>query len=177
MTERVTLQMIADSLGLSRNTVSKAINNTGGLAESTRNKILQRAVEMGYKQFTYVDPENLHMLDENATLEPRKEIAVLTGAKIGHSHFSSTMLDKFQREITQLGYSLSMHSVTQTERKNLILPRSFHPKKTAGILCVEIFDYAYSQKISSLGLPLLFVDSPVLDGRPLQADIVNEVSS
>lgn len=47
--KRVTIQDIADALGVSRNTVSKAINNSDGLAEATREKILQKAVEMGYK--------------------------------------------------------------------------------------------------------------------------------
>ena len=52
--KKVTIQDIADALGISRNTVSKAINNSDGLAEATREKILQKAVEMGYKQFSYV---------------------------------------------------------------------------------------------------------------------------
>ena len=38
MAGRVTLQDIADELGLSRNTVSKAINNTGILADNTRDR-------------------------------------------------------------------------------------------------------------------------------------------
>ena len=54
MKKKVTIQDIADALGVSRNTVSKAINNSDGLADATREKILQKAVEMGYKQFSYV---------------------------------------------------------------------------------------------------------------------------
>lgn len=46
MGKRVTIQDIADALGISRNTVSKAINNSDGLADATREKILQKAVEM-----------------------------------------------------------------------------------------------------------------------------------
>ena len=53
MSGRVTIQDIADALGLSRNTVSKAINNTGILADATREKVLQKAMEMGYKTFSY----------------------------------------------------------------------------------------------------------------------------
>ena len=51
--KKVTIQDIADALGVSRNTVSKAINNSDGLAEATREKILEKVVEMGYKQFSY----------------------------------------------------------------------------------------------------------------------------
>ena len=58
MANRVTLQDIADALGISRNTVSKAINNTGILADSTREKVLKKAMEMGYKQFSYVTVVN-----------------------------------------------------------------------------------------------------------------------
>ena len=47
MKKRVTIQDIADELGISRNTVSKAINNSDGLADGTREKILQKAIEMG----------------------------------------------------------------------------------------------------------------------------------
>ena len=54
MAGKVTIQDIADALGVSRNTVSKAINNTGILADATRDRVLKKAVEMGYKQFSYV---------------------------------------------------------------------------------------------------------------------------
>ena len=46
MSTKVTIQDIADALGLSRNTVSKAINNTGVLAESTRQKVLEKALDV-----------------------------------------------------------------------------------------------------------------------------------
>ncbi|MBQ2318234.1 MAG: LacI family DNA-binding transcriptional regulator, partial [Lachnospiraceae bacterium] len=51
MGNRVTLQEIADALGISRNTVSRALNNTGNVSSATRNKICQAALAMGYKQF------------------------------------------------------------------------------------------------------------------------------
>ena len=112
MAAKVTIQDIADALGLSRNTVSKAINNTGILADATRDRVLKKAAEMGYKQFSYVSDlvKNEEDLLAQVPSEPR-EIALLTTKFLGDSHFSSTMLDKFQREISQLGYSLSMHRV------------------------------------------------------------------
>ena len=50
MSERVTIQDIASALGLSRNTVSKAINNTGPVADSTRAAVLKKAAEMGHPE-------------------------------------------------------------------------------------------------------------------------------
>jgi len=60
---KVTIQDIADELGISRNTVSKAINNSDGLAEATREKILQKATEMGYKQFSYISARTGYTLE------------------------------------------------------------------------------------------------------------------
>ena len=54
MEKKVTVQAIADALGLSRNTVSKALNNKGALAEDTRQKILDKAAEMGYRRVIYI---------------------------------------------------------------------------------------------------------------------------
>lgn len=173
MAERITIQDIADALGLSRNTVSKAINNTGVLADSTREKVLQKAIAMGYKQFTYMNMDSLTAPASKEEVITHGEIAILTCAKLGNSHFSATMLDKFQREMTQLGYSITMHRVTHAERKSLKLPNSFHREHTDGIMCIEMFNYEYSQMVNSLGIPVLFVDSPVLDGRPLNADLLS----
>ena len=113
--KRVTLQDIADELGISRNTVSKAMNNSEGIAVSTRDKILQKAVEMGYKQFSYV---NSILAFDEITSSPvnrqyQGEIALLTAAFLTQSHFASTMLDKFQREISQAGFTMNAHRVTK----------------------------------------------------------------
>ena len=94
MGKRITIQDIADSLGVSRNTVSKAINNTGVLADATRDKILQKAAELGYKQFSYLSP---------AVSVPKPEIceiALFTRAMPNSSHFGSKLLNTFQEKIS-----------------------------------------------------------------------------
>lgn len=172
MADRVTIQDIADALGVSRNTVSKAINNTGILADATREKVLKKAMEMGYKQFSYVTITDTSKPSLSlSTPNERCEIALLTANFLSNSHFASTMLDKFQRELSQLGYSLTMHRVLPDEIDSLTLPISFSKERTAGIVCIELFDYKYSQMVCSLGLPVLFVDSPVVGlGKSLEAD-------
>ena len=99
MATKVTIQDIANELQLSRNTVSKAINNTGVLADATREKILRKAAEMGYKQFAYLPlfQEDAAKATESSILpSDKREIAMLTTQFLSSSHFSSTMLDRFQ---------------------------------------------------------------------------------
>jgi LacI family transcriptional regulator len=171
--KRVTLQDIADELGISRNTVSKAINNSDGIAASTRDKILQKAVEMGYKQFSYV---NSILGSDAAASAPASqqyqgEIALLTAAFLTQSHFASTMLDKFQREISQAGFTMNTHRITKENLSTMTLPYTFRKDLVKGVICIEMFDYEYGRMICELDVPVLFVDGPVKrDGSYLPAD-------
>ena len=174
MKKKVTIQDIADALGISRNTVSKAINNSEGLAEATREKILQKAVEMGYKQFSYV--QTLREQTSPSTLQQEEveyqgEIALLTCAFLTQSHFASTMLDKFQREVSQLGYTMNTHRVTERNLQEMTLPVTFRRDQVRAIICIEMFNRPYDEMVCELGYPVLFVDGPVKrDGFSLPAD-------
>ncbi len=175
MSTRVTIQNIADELGISRNTVSKAINNTGILADSTRDKVLKKAAEMGYKQFSYVTvTDSSKPILTLSTPKQKDEIALFFANIIGNSHFATVMLDKFQKELSALGYTLTMHRVLSDEVDSLTLPASFSRERTAGIACIEMFDYNYSKMICDLGLPVLLIDSPAPCFREsLEADILS----
>ena len=168
--KRVTIQDIADELGVSRNTVSKAINNSDGLAEATREKILQKATEMGYKQFSYIKAQTEAAIALPET--PRKgEIALLCGNIIAPAHFASLMLDKLKMELSQQGYTLSTHRVEPDDFARKSLPVTFDPEQAAAIICIEMFDRPYDEMVCSLGLPVLFVDGPnKRDGIDLPAD-------
>lgn len=176
MNNKVRIQDIADALGISRNTVSKAINNTEGIADDTREKILQKAIEMGYKQFSYV--KNIAELATSSVLESsgakpgyKGEIALFTTIFINPSHFASLLLDRFQRELVQLGYTLNTHRVDQENIKNKTLPITFIRERVKAIICFEMFDWTYDEMICGLGLPTLFVDGPCRKfGKSLPSD-------
>lgn len=175
MSTRVTIQDIADELGISRNTVSKAINNTGILADATRERVLKKAAEMGYKQFSYVTvADSAKPVLTLSTPKENAEIALFITNFIGNSHFATVMLDKLQKEVSGLGYTLTMHRILSEEVDSLTLPASFSKERTAGIVCIEMFDYEYGKMICGLGLPVLLVDAPAPCFRePLEADILS----
>ncbi len=175
MNKKVTIQDIADALGLSRNTVSKAINNSEGLAENTKQLILEKAVEMGYKQFSYFKAmTEVEKSRTSAAVEYTGEIALFTATHLSKgSHFASLLLDKFQDEIARLGYSFVTYVISKESFRQRTLPSNFSKERTKAVVCVEIFDKAYADLICSLNMPVLFVDCPYWpQGRSVNSDLL-----
>lgn len=176
MSARVTMQDIADALGLSRNTVSKAINNTGIIAPATRELILRKAMEMGYRQFSEASFSGISISGVNpagfsqaitsgvspvqAASADRREIALITASRPGNSHFGVTTLDRMQQIFSSYGYSLTIYTILPGDLDLLRLPGNLNIPKLAGIFSIELFHYEYCRMLSSLGLPFLMIDGP-----------------
>lgn len=167
MEKKITIQNIADALGLSRNTVSKALNNTGVLAEDTRQKILEKAAEMGYRRVIYISDSSPGKTEEI------KELALITQNMPYGSHFGTYALNTFQERMSKNNYRLSMFPVRDTEISSLNLPMGFNKEKTAGIICLELFDSKYIEMLSTLNIPLLFLDTAAdTDITQIKADFL-----
>ena len=175
MSSKVTMQDIADALNLSRNTVSKAINNTGVIAESTKKLILQKAVEMGYRNHSGVGRTYGpgHVKQDSGVDVSKKEIAMLTSSMPGGSHFAVTTLDRMQQIFSSNGYSLTYYRITKEELESLNLPGTLNLNATAAMFCMELFHYDYCRMLADTGVPLLLIDGPALfDKEPLPADML-----
>ncbi|MBE6070446.1 MAG: LacI family transcriptional regulator [Clostridium butyricum] len=166
--KKITIQDIANELGISRNTVSKALNNTGVLAEATKSKIIQKAIDMGYKQFAYINTPYVP-----TDISKNKEIALFTRSMPTGSHFGSDLLSGFEEKISNLGYKLSIYLIRDNELLSSSLPSNFTPESIDGIICIEMFDKNYSKAICELNIPSLFIDSFANHGETqLNADLL-----
>lgn len=173
MNTRVTIQDIADALNLSRNTVSKAINNTGTIADSTRDLVLNKAAEMGYKQFSYIDIKSKKIKETGKNTNLSMELAFITTSRLDSAHFGSTMIDKIQHELSEIGCSLTIYRVLPSEIEECRLPLSLSLERISGIFCAEVFNIPYCRMLSSLDTPVLFIDSPcIMNEEPLKSDIL-----
>lgn len=163
---KVTIQDIADSLGLSRNTVSKALNNHPSIPDETRNKVIKKAIEMNYKQFAYFE-------QEVASAKKSGNIALLTANMPNNSHFGTSLLSGLEQKISSEGFNLSIHMVRENELNMLELPVNFDKSKVDGIVCIELFNKNYTEFITSLEIPTLFIDaSAELIFYEIKADIL-----
>ena len=149
---RITIQDIADACGLSRNTVSKVFNNRGSVQELTRQQVLKKAVELGYFQLAGEEAAQhaLHM----------QNIALLTRHMPADYHFGTFFIPAFASQISRAGYTLMMHEISEEELRQASLPAKINLERTAGILCIELFDPEYIGRLCELGLPILILDGP-----------------
>ena len=138
----VTTTKKSGSSGASGNSIqgqNNSVQNNNGQENNvhTREKILRKAAEMGYKQFAYLP---LFLEDAAKTAESsilpsdKREIAMLTTQFLSNSHFSSMMLDRFQAEIDHLHSGMTIHRISPIELKEKKLPSSLNIQRTQGLL-------------------------------------------
>ncbi len=148
--QRVTMQDIADSCGLSRNTVSKIFNGRGAVPEATRRMVLEKARELGYRQLP----------DEEAKEEARNQnVALFTSHMPSDYHFGTFFVPAFAAQLSRSGYTLTMYELTPEEFTQNRLPANISLEQTAGILGIELFSKSYLDMICGLKLPAIFVDA------------------
>lgn len=155
--DKISVQDIADSLGLSRTTVSKALNGNSKIPPKTRDMVWKRAAELKYKQFAYLSlPNDPAPSSNNAG---SGHFALLAHVMPDKFHIGSSLMASLEQEISHCNYTLSVHILLDKDIGLLHLPNNFDMDKIDAIVCIEMFDPAYSRLLCSLGKPIVFVDT------------------
>ena len=102
--KRVTIDDVATAVGVSRQTVSRAINNLTGISEDTREKVLQAARELGYR------PSNIARGLANANQQTRTLGIVLPSVD---NEFYAAILHGIETQTSKLGYQLFLCSTEE----------------------------------------------------------------
>lgn len=165
--KKVSENDIAEALGLSRNTVSKALHGSMIVAPQTRRKILNKAFEMGYTKL----PRSVKAEINESVLAGTRKIAVI--AKRELSSFWNRILFGISDISEKTDYSFMMHFISQEDEKKLILPKDIACGNVQGIICLSVFSEEYIQKIAGMRIPAVFYDTPAKYSHgEIQADAV-----
>ena len=126
---------------------------------------------MGYKAFQCEDPPaNPYSIEKP---QPAGNIALFLNMIPDSFHMSSYLMMSLEQALGKIGYSLSLHLITEVEIKNFTVPASFHASNVDAIFCLEIYDKPYSEFICSLGKPVLFSDAySTFEQGDLPADVL-----
>lgn len=171
---KITINQIAEELNLSRNTISKVLNQKGGVSEKTKQLVLGKAKQMGYKQAGFLAFEMPESgVDNPACPSGQKKLLLVTSKIPMNEHFGVRALETFQKEINDKGYALEISIVTEEEMRGYKVPRGLENGDIEGIVCIEMFDRDYSSYLCECGKPVLFMDASVdLDESYTNMDLI-----
>lgn len=158
--KKVLIQDIANEMGLSRNTVSKALKNDEIVLEETRRKVIRKAMEMGYQK---LDPMLLQNMQEERTQTgvSNKKYAILMSGFAEDDFWNGVVMGITERIKKEDGTCLLVIASYEDD-ENMIIPSVLLTEKIEGIMCLTLYSREYEKKICDLGIPTVFMDSPVL---------------
>jgi len=169
---RVTLQKIADACQVSRNTVSLAMRNSPRISTAVREKIRQKAHEMGYVR----DPELSQImlrLSNRRKVDSvvKEEIACIYTIKKRGKPSHKEYIDEMTKYLQQHGYHLNTYYYDFTAKKARQLTRIFRTRGIRGIIITPLLH-------TNNRIELDFTSfSAVAIGRKLQSPALHRVDN
>ena len=151
--EKITVKDIADSLGLSRNTVSKALNGQY-VPPRTREIVLNAAIDLGYKSYRTV-------ASSDSATPPHRRIVLITSKMLMTMTFFIHVVRGIESALMEEeNVELLQFTATKTSFFNRLVDY-LNENKVDGIICMELFQADYVPKLIELGYPIAFFDFPI----------------
>ncbi len=155
MIKKVTIQDISAELGLSRNTVAKALTNSDTVAYDTRMSVIKKAWEMGYQKMSPSILEEYKLVENSAD---NKTVVIL--AKRELSIFWNTIIVGISDELNHNNCRMRLNFISAEDEEELALPRDFQDGVDA-VIMMSIFRPEYTELILKKNLPTVFLDCPI----------------
>jgi LacI family transcriptional regulator len=147
MSEKVTLQEIAELAGVSRNTVSKIVNGHYSGDRETQEKVVSLLQEKNYKG----------MGNFTEAPEKPKTILLLAGGMVSNSFFAC-LLNETQQNVAASGYVLLFTGMQEAEVKAAQIPAVIKNRQVDGIVCLETFEKNFIEELLKYEIPTVFLD-------------------
>ena len=148
--KNVTLKEVAQALGVSTMTVSRAVNNRSYVQESTRKRILDKAREMGYTP---------NHVAKSLVSSKTYTIGVII-PQISHAFFPE-VVKGIEEAIYRMDYQLFLANTSEDFEREKKAVNALRSKRVDGILVStsqEIADYSFYYQLIRTGPPLVFFD-------------------
>ncbi len=158
-----TMQDIADALDTSRVTVWKAFNNKLGVSDELRQKIHDKAQEIGYIPKT----QTMH-----SSSGPSRNIAVVV-SRPESSRFWMEIIHELAIEFAKSNVNLIYSFVPQTYEAGYVLPQSLTDGSISGMIILNVYSERLITMLTGLNIPKVFLDtSPGRTALDLGGDIL-----
>ncbi len=152
--KKVTTHDISVSLGLSRNTVSKALNDHPSISEATKQKVIETAMAMGYKKIKLPDAAQL-----SRNSKTTKTISFLTAKKETFSDgYWMNVMQGVEEVTSDNGYEIMFSFIKHEDISSLVLPQSIANSTVDGFIVAGSITKEYNETLMKVNLPKVFID-------------------
>lgn len=161
--KKITLQKIANSLGVSRTTVWKVFSGQEGVSAELRNRIISKAQELNYIFPVNFDTSSAVDVSPNPISfeEPAANIAVAV-CRPETSIFWMTIIHQIAKELSHHNVNLVYTYLPSTVSGNYSLPASLTNGSTHGIIIMNVYDTQLLRLLAATPAPKVFLDTSTL---------------
>ncbi|WP_110250838.1 substrate-binding domain-containing protein [Streptohalobacillus salinus] len=152
MKSNITMKDIAEKLGVSSVTISKALNDKDGVSDALKEKIKKLADEMGYRY--------------NTTAKSMKNGLTYNIGVVIPERFSGGMSQSFYfrayqeaaKQFERYGYYGIMNILSSEDEEALRLPRLYYEKKVDGFIFLGQLSPEFISLVKEMDMPKVFLD-------------------
>ena len=145
---KVSMQDIADKLGVSKTAVSLALRDRPGVSPENKDQILQEATRLGY---VGLRSEKKKRTDTILVLVPNYIR--------DDPYFYNPIYWEIEGEIKKIGLNVVMCTITAPMESQLQLPDIYFEIPFIGIITIGVFAYTYMRRLADENLPIVSVDN------------------
>lgn len=149
----VTMRDIANKLGVSSVTVSKALNDKEGVSEELKMKIKNLATEMGYR---------FNILAKSMKEGYSYNIGVIIPERFTVTGMNQSFYLQFYQQISRLLEEFQYYGILQIlsseDEEQLQLPRIYNQKKVDGFIILGQISNEYINLLQDTEVPFVFLD-------------------
>lgn len=157
MRGKITIQKIADTTGVSKYAVSRALAGKSGVSEQTREMILKAAGQLGYFNHESFRAASVQEPQQNLSVKKTGTIVVLF-PNVRYQNKESLYWGPVTEGITSRLNELGMDIITLTEPTSDHVFKVLNPEAILGIITVGSISTSILLDIRRLRIPLVMVD-------------------
>lgn len=174
MVSKVTMQDIADNLGISKVSVSKVINNQPGIGDKMRQQILEKAQELGYVKAPRISSIGKQTL-KFAIISSKRFFCV-------EEAFYTNIYYYLNKRCIEKGYSVSTFIMDESEETAVKIPPQLTKENFDGIFILGEISPSMTEKIQKLNGAKMTVDffkqnsnmdSVIIDNFSIGTEVTN----
>ncbi|MCH3918086.1 MAG: LacI family transcriptional regulator [Spirochaetia bacterium] len=160
MGKKITISEVATELGVSKSAVSRAMNNSPGVSEPVKNRILKYISEIGYRPNAIARGLSVGNM----------EVVALILSDI-RNPFYADLAFFIQRKLSENGYMLVIFNSENNVKKEVEFIKHVIAANFAGLILLTARNQAISDELKSSNMPIVLVNR-MLDAFDYQGDSV-----